>query len=255
MVKRVVDMWIPVERMRPDDQFIVSYPRSGNRWLRALLADVLTLGRPEFSAEGTKLDLIADFHQGEPDPALLERFGLKTRILKSHNLRDLRGHRFVYLFRRAEDALVSYYHFRVKRLAETGGTADSMTIEAFCEAMLPTWVEHLQIALARQAAAPERALFTSYEGLHANPAEALKRVTRFFHIEADDDVIARAIEHNGFEKSQRRVVAETPAGVAPILRKGRVGSASEELPASALADIRAVTETLYQQAQACVGGA
>jgi hypothetical protein len=164
----VAGMEVTPERLaalRPDDQFLVSYPRSGNRWVRHLLRDVIALGRPDLPPPEKLGMLIPDLHVNEMDHLARMDFGMSTQIFKSHNLPDLRGRRIVYLFREPADALVSYFHFHVREKIEPELVAQWP--DAFCRAMLPGWCEHVQMALDEYAdeyaVTPSRVLLVSYE--------------------------------------------------------------------------------------------
>src|SRR5829696_6536763 len=87
----VLAMPIPPDRFAalcPEDQFIVSYPRSGNTWMRHLVRDVIVLARPEKQPPESIWMLIPDVHIASHEmqhPAQKE-FGIPRRILKSHHL-------------------------------------------------------------------------------------------------------------------------------------------------------------------------
>ena len=73
----------------PTDVFLVSYPRSGNTWLRFLLANAL---RPEQATFTTVGEVVPDIYD-ETDRELLRR--PSPRILKSHEPFDPRYPRVV----------------------------------------------------------------------------------------------------------------------------------------------------------------
>src|SRR2546423_7743737 len=95
--------------VRTRDVFLVSYPRSGNTWLRFLVANAL---RPEEQATfATVGDVVPDIYDVTnrdllrlPDP----------RILKSHEPVDERYRRVAYLVRNPADVALSYYHYLIK---------------------------------------------------------------------------------------------------------------------------------------------
>lgn len=246
----IADLAIPAERLRTlreDDQFIVSYPRSGNRWLRVMVRDVIVLNRPDLPPPAELRTLVPDLHHYEPDAAALAQFGVRSRILKSHNLRAIAGRRWVYIFRRAADALISFYHFRQKQPLWAEQTK-ALTADEFCTEMLPGWVEHLELAIRQREEFADRTCFVAYEALHASAAVTLRTTLDFLGIAATDEVIRGAIEGNAFEKNRAQVAAKPTDGPVPILRKGRVGTAAEELRPETLAQIEAAASPLYQRA-------
>ena len=91
-------------KVRPDDTFIVSYPRSGNTWLRFLVANLKYSGR--IIDYGNIEDLVPDIYasselrlRGMPGP----------RILKSHEAFDPRYRRVIYAVRDPRDVIVSQF--------------------------------------------------------------------------------------------------------------------------------------------------
>ncbi|MBK8010274.1 MAG: sulfotransferase domain-containing protein [Deltaproteobacteria bacterium] len=104
---------------RPDDVFVSSYPRSGTTWVQFILYLLTSDRRVDFRhisevqpwferslALGSRT--AADFRE-RPSP----------RVFKSHLPRRWlpKTGRFVYVFRRVEDVLVSYYEFYRSHLA------------------------------------------------------------------------------------------------------------------------------------------
>ena len=245
----ILNMRIPTERLRDDDQFIASYPRSGNRWMRTMVNDAIVFNRPDLMPPNGLQALVPDFHQNEPDERAMELFGMKSRILKSHNLRAIQGRRMVYLFRRAADALISYYHFHLKQ-PKWEEKVRGLGVDEFCETMLPTWVEHLEMAVRQRETLPERTCLIAYEVLHASPFETLRRALIFLGIEAADEVIRKAVENNSFANSVAKLADKKTEGTGPILRQGRVGGASDELQPETMRKIEAATASLYDRAEA-----
>lgn len=249
---RIIEMPLPaaaLKELRDSDRFVVSYPRSGNRWLRVMLHDLLLLSRPELRARAEGMVLLPDLHQVWPSILDPTEFGLPSRILKSHNLTALTGRPMVYLFRQAADALVSHFHF----LQGKGEVPRGLDLRAFCLAMLPEWCVHLELALREQARAPEKNCFLSYESMHRQPREVLAAAAQFLGVHASAAQIAQAVEANVFAKDQARMHAQAAHPQSPVLRQGKVGGAFKELPPEVLARITEKSADLY--ARACAASA
>ena len=247
----VAGMDVAPERLaalRPDDQFLVSYPRSGNTWVRHLLREVILLGRPDLPPPEALWMLIPDLHVHEMEHVARTVFGMPTRIFKSHNLRDLRGRRIVYIFREPADALISYFHFHVREKIEPELVAQGA--DAFCRAMLPGWCEHVQMALDEYAAGRSRVLLASYEILHRDGARALGTITHFFGLKADEAVLAAAIDRNRFENLRAKEAQNPRHPEEFFFRKGRTGTGREELTIETQRAIAAKARPIYDRARA-----
>lgn len=245
----IAKMAIPPERsagLRPDDQFLVSFPRSGNTWMRHLLFDVIAGSRPELERPERLEAILPTVHKFEPDDPLLAKFGLTTRILKSHNIADLLGRRMVYIFRDPADSLVSYYHF-FRKIGEEAGPAD---LDKFTLRYLPAWVDHLELAEWQQKKYPAQTCLVTYEQMHEAPLESLEKAVRFLGLSAPRELLASAVEKNRFAQVQAR---EAGTGAEParkadcFFRKGRTGTAVEELSPETLEQIEAKAGPLYRR--------
>lgn len=226
----VAGMEIGAEKLaglKPTDQFLISYPRSGNTWARYLLKDAIVLGKAPEDEEINPSQVIPDIHQSDLTHPAQIRFGMGARIYKSHNLRDVKSHRSVYLFRRAEDALLSYYHFGILR--DQPWLESNETADAFCIRFLPTWKEHMRIAIEANTVAPDRMCFVAYENLLKDGPNELGRMAAFFNIEASTETLEQAVQRNTFSRLRAREEKRPRNGKGFFFRKGKAGSAKEEL--------------------------
>src|SRR6476660_6161204 len=96
--------------VRPDDIFLVSYPKSGNTWTRFLIAN---LAYPEKNPDFSNINELI------PDPEAMSMRDLEKlagqRILKSHQYFDPRYQKVMYVVRDPRDVVLSEYHFDIKR--------------------------------------------------------------------------------------------------------------------------------------------
>ncbi|HWD18408.1 MAG TPA: sulfotransferase domain-containing protein, partial [Verrucomicrobiae bacterium] len=177
--------------------FVSSFARSGNTWTRNLLADAL------LQAQGieTNTDLPVPFQQVVPDfycdmiarrkaslpiPGILVKTHdvfeqLRARVCGQASpmaeLRDaaFRNCKLVYLFRRPEDVLVSYYHLqrKVKYIKRA-----QFSIDEFCRSHLPHWMDNLS-GYVRAHEAGYQVFFVSYEAMLREPAVTLSDILRW----------------------------------------------------------------------------
>jgi hypothetical protein len=247
----VAEMAIPSDRLaalRTNDQFIVSYPRSGNTWLRHLVRDVLVLNRPGEPEPESVWMLVPDVHipQHAMEHEAHARFGVPRRILKSHNLTAITGHRLLYVFRDPADALVSYFHFH--RLQESMRAMVEDGLLAFCEHMAEGWCRHVEIALDASTHAPQDTLLLSYEMLAQDGPATLRRAVRFLGHDASDEVIVAALQRSSFGRLREKEEAKRAGSEEFFFRRGKVGAARDELSAEALARLAETTQPVHRRA-------
>jgi hypothetical protein len=216
----------------PSDVFLVSYPRSGNTWLRFLLANAL---RPAKEATfATVGDVVPDIYD-VTDRDLLRR--PSPRLLKSHEPVDERYGRVAYLVRNPADVALSYYHYLIKmRVLEPGYDVERF-VDRFIAGELDefgTWGEHVAGWTGRDV------LVLRYEDLLVEPERALWKVLELLGMELEPAVVAQAVVRSSAGEL-RRLERETGPKLAtlrgsrpedPFIRTGRAGAASEELPAA-----------------------
>jgi hypothetical protein len=215
----------------PTDVFLVSYPRSGNTWLRFLIANALWPA--EQATFATVGDVVPDIYD-VTDRDLLRRPG--PRILKSHEPVDGRYPRVAYLVRSPADVALSYYHYLIKmRVLEPG-----FDIERFVNRFIAgeldefgTWGDHVAGWTARDV------LVLRYEDALVMPERALENVLELAGIEAEPAAVAQAVARSSADEL-RRLERETGRDLATLrgsrlgdsfIRTGRAGAAVEELPA------------------------
>jgi hypothetical protein len=226
--------------------FIASYPRSGNTWVRLLVADaVLQLnGR----VTGTELPvdvntIIPDMHQhSDKWQELKMPPGIESpfTLLKTHWQWDLFKARSVFVFRNPEDSLCSYFHYHRRYDHLRGKTTQGL--DAFCREFVDEWC-HTQSYINGKRINSNEIHFTSYESLHSNPIESLGRILRFLHMEPARFQVELAIENHQFEKQQK--TEKAVPNNEPFYRKGKVDSAREELSQDTLAFIKNKAESSY----------
>ena len=93
----------------PDDIFLVSYPRSGNTWVRFLLGNLIYQDDPvTFSNVESRIPEIY-FNRDR----LLRQLP-RPRMLKSHECFQPHYPRVIYIVRDPRDVAISFYHHNVK---------------------------------------------------------------------------------------------------------------------------------------------
>lgn len=189
----------------PDDTFLVSYMKSGNTWLRFLLANLLSSGEPvTFLEMEDRIPMIYDC----PDAAL--RRTPRPRIIASHECFDPRYKKLIYIVRDPRDVVISsyYHHLRLRHIPE-GYPMDSFVPRWLAETQwsdgaprFGSWREHVLSWTATRGNDPGF-LLLRYEDMLQDSQRELGRVARFMRIDASPEELARAIEHSSVERMRR----------------------------------------------------
>lgn len=179
------------------DFYLVSFPRSGNTWLRYVLTNLrfpdaswdlysLAVAFPE---AGSKIDL---------------RSAPRPRWFKTHSGANERFKNVAYLVRDGRDVAVSYYHW--------SGQSKKVDFKSFLRSHVlkgnstsPAWHDHVNGWTDRLGQAD---IFVRYEDL-IGPAQIqeVQRLARFLGLERTDDQVALALSKSTMERQQRDFVS------------------------------------------------
>jgi hypothetical protein len=184
------------------DALLVSYPKSGNTWLKFMLAHALTGVATSFDATE---DAIGQVGKRTDVPALLPGGG---RILKSHEAFAAgvraRGP-VVYVVRDGRDVAVSY-HRQFERRGWNPGPF-STYLPRFVAGQVDgygPWGTHVTSWLDGRVARDGRLLTIRYEDLLDDPLGGLQETLEFLGASVDAEVVEAAVEANRFEEMRKR---------------------------------------------------
>lgn len=218
----------------PDSVFLVSYPKSGNTWMRFLVANLLNPNDPTtFANVDNRFPAIEHVTERELSGSSAPEF------LKSHESFDPRYGKVIYIMRDPRDVAVSYYHYliKVRRIQE------DHPINGFLAPFIAgeygggygTWRENVGSWLgARQG--DENFLCLRYEDLLAAPSEKLLHVARFLGVEESEERLQRAIKLSSaermreLEKSEGYRPSRRSRVDKPFVRVAESGQWETELP-------------------------
>ena len=209
--------WLP-SNIYSDDVFLVSYPKSGNTWLRFLIANILKEEEEEEINFHTVHNYIPEVGKQEEIIKTLER----PRIMKSHAPYISEYSKVIYLTRDGRDVYVSYYFHRLKQLPP-GCTFREFLMRHDHYPCI--WGEHVASWLFRSF--PSNYLFVRYEDLIHDCLKQVKRIANFLGLERTEDQLQSASEKSSFDNMKRlelkkgRLYKEDGPNV--FMRKGKAG--------------------------------
>jgi len=251
MVQRMLEhnVWLKTLRawkwqiLNPVGVYVVSYPKTGRTWLRALMGKALCelTHQPESMALDTEaLSVAAGI------PRVMFTHDAAAMILRG-SYRDLKPDRFRYrkskvilLGRDVRDTLVSAYFQATKRIRVFDQSlSDFVRSEQFGAikvlAFYRAWHE-----LQHE---PRAFLFIRYEQLHRHPEETLRRALSFIGLPSvDDEIIRASVDFASFD-NLRKAEAEGRFRTKVLLprdaddsesykvRKGKIGNYAQYLNA------------------------
>jgi estrone sulfotransferase len=171
-----------------EDVFLISFPRSGNTWLRYML----TLLHPGVVSKEDR-----DIHRVIPNLDQRPDLGRtpEPRVIKSHGTFHKRYPRVIYLLRDGRDATYSYYVFCQKEFAYPGSFYEFLSVHPYPPSR---WHEHVESWLGRNHRTP--LLLIRYEEMLVDPELQLKRALQFLSWKPSDDEIKSAIAETSLEK-------------------------------------------------------
>jgi hypothetical protein len=185
----------------PDDVFLVSYPRSGNTWLRFLVGNLI---HPETPVTFANIEAFVPSIYVNRDTQL--RALPRPRVLKSHEAFFGKYRRVIYIVRDPRDIAVSYYHYQIKyRQLPSGFPLEEfvplLLVDNF-EGLYGPWADHVMSWLAMRDTR-DAFLLLRYEDLMENPARELAKVAAWLGIPADPERVRQAVERSSANRMSR----------------------------------------------------
>ncbi len=232
--------------VRPDDTFIVSYPRSGNTWARFLIANLLHPQEPVTFANIERLIPDAEaqssrYMRGVPSP----------RTIKTHSYFDPRYPRVIYIVRDPRDVALSYYDFSRKCRHIEDNYPLERYIGDFVNGRLisagwGSWGENVASWAFARGARPGF-LLLRYEDMKARPERELTRIAEFLGIGASPKLLQTTLDRSSadrmreMEKTQGKewVSTKNKRNDIPFIRAASVGGWKTNLGTESVAKIEA----------------
>jgi len=188
-----------------DDIFLVSYPKSGNTWVRFLIANALKLHYQIdrevnfFSVQ----DIIPGVRHSGSSINALGPFGRLDlpRIIKSHSNYNPYYCRVIFLVRDPRDVMVSFYHY----LKSYDKLPQNLTLSEFIRHKdygIKAWLEHTKSWYSDSHPGQIIQLFL-YEDFMKNPQQELRKIMNLYGLKVTDKNIDQAVKLSSKENMRK----------------------------------------------------
>ncbi|GAB5470054.1 MAG: sulfotransferase domain-containing protein [Rhodospirillales bacterium] len=242
--------------------WLASYPKSGNTWLRAFLANYLARADKPIAINDLPKHILGDnlrqhylqfsgLKDESLDAAAIARLRPKVHqwmaasrghdvFVKTHNAIALADGvplitpaataGAIYVLRNPFDVALSFanhYQITLARAVESLCESDYRLPEqsGILEQYLGDWGQHVKSWTTAQGMTR---LVLRYEDLHAKPLKAFGEVVRFLGLPKEMDRLKRAVRFSSFnelkqQEGKTQFIEARPDGKAPFFRSGRSG--------------------------------
>ncbi|XP_071484079.1 sulfotransferase 1A3-like [Diadema antillarum] len=203
--------------VRPDDTFVISYPKAGTHWLQQILllvrcgGDMSKLGERHMMTMVPFLDMLDVVNYSDLNEApMISGFAKRMpspRILKSHGRSDwlpaeIRTDdpkvKVIYVARNPKDTAVSLFHFCLLLWRLPTYESWDIFIEEYMAGRAPfgSWFENVLPWWARRN--HPNVLFVKYEDMKRDHRRVVEQVAQFMGESLSDDVIDGIVEASTF---------------------------------------------------------
>jgi len=201
------------------DTFIVSYPRSGNTWMRFLVGN---LANPDADVNYANIEKIAPDIYLTPESFL--RKMARPRVLKSHEAFDPRYKKLIYVVRNPVDVALSLFHTLKRTNSKFKYSFQqfvTLYLEGEFDAWFGSWDQHVNSWIHHQTHSNSIHL-VRYEELYSDPHAALTSVAKFLKYSVDEAAVRQAVERSS-KGEMTRLYKSTGELIQRDIGKGNAG--------------------------------
>lgn len=176
--------FLEAQNLKPSDVFLVSYPRSGNTWVRAIIAHMLYSHDRINSLDDLDV-LVPDIHVGVPEN--VPRNG--PRVIKTHRAYPFRHekqneklyNKIIYIRRHPFEVAKSFYDYLKNERGQVGCSLRSFVSRFSYGSVQPgAWQSH--IMSWSEMYNDEDILHVSFENLKSDTTSEIMRIANFLDI-------------------------------------------------------------------------
>jgi hypothetical protein len=225
---------------RPDDIFIVTYPRSGTTWMQMIIHQLSSDGNMDFIHISERVPFFERFRltrkdiDSLPGPRLFKtHLGYGGPFWKSIPKGPCK---YIYVARDGRDVATSYYHFYRTHLRFKGTFEDFFRLFMQGRVQYGSWFRHVAGWWAHRN--DPNVLFLSYEELLEDTAGSLERIANFCGFSLPPEKMPELLERCSFAYMKKHeskfdhlteVMWENGLVPESFLRKGKAGEGRDQL--------------------------
>ncbi|XP_040212123.1 sulfotransferase 1C1-like [Rana temporaria] len=244
LMKPIADQWERVEtfQARPDDIFIVTYPKAGTTWIQEIVDSIMNDGDLEknMRAPTHVRSPFLELFPPPPMPSGVDALNItpSPRLVKTHLPYKLVPISFwekkcktIYFARNLKDNAVSCYFFdQMNKSQPDPGTWDEY-VEKYLKGEMSwgNWFDH--VIGWWNAKDKHDILYIFYEDMKEDPKREMRKVTKFLGKNLSEEVLDKIFHHTTFEAMKENPMANYSTvpnivfdqTISPFMRKGEVG--------------------------------
>ena len=180
-----------------DDIFVASYPKSGNTWLRFLLARLMAPSELTISFRNID-DFVPDLYRCRN---FVDSVQKRPRFIKIHEPHIEDYGKAVYIYRDGRDVMISFYHyFKQSKKFEGSFTEFLRAVDDF---WCGGWMNHVTSAINYAKKNPGMIFFIKYEDLLVEPGSWARQLAEFCRLPATPSEIEEAIQLTSFSELKK----------------------------------------------------
>ncbi len=184
------------KKIKEDDIFIVSYPKSGNTWVRFLIANLIIKEKIEVNFN-TIHDIVPEFENTEYSKSI----NMNSRFFKSHSELNTRFSKVIYIIRDGRDAYSSFYNYQKNKLNEVYSFKSFLKDKIYKENN--SWSSHIESWNNHKIWGSKNFLLIKYEELLKDTYSILKKIIDFSGLSVSEKEIKSAIHKSSFNNMRR----------------------------------------------------
>lgn len=182
-----------------DEYFLISYPKSGNTWLRFLIANLLKKDEMVITLKNVG-DFVPDVHVQEQR----EKISDKNSDFLSHPKKFVKTHdeyvpfyedkKVIYIVRDGRDTINSYFHYINARQEKQVSVGELIKDSSYSR--YTGWSNHV---IGWKEGFCKSKIFIRYEDLMENPEKEAAKMLKFVNWELPQDKIRKAVGNAAFD--------------------------------------------------------